>query len=177
MTIPAPVPIPFQSGVDPRFMRTRAPDLARDIVAQLDTASNLAKAYGLSPEQWEQLRAWPAFKELCVKASEELTSDAGIAALAARKAALAIERFGIVDMASIMGDEKAPAQHRVRAFETLAEVGKLTAKGGGGGVGAGAIAAGVAGPLIQINFPDGRSFGISVPVAPVQVIEHEGGDA
>jgi hypothetical protein len=174
MTVPATVS-PIAAGVDPRFMRTRAPDLARDIVAQIDTASSLAIAYGLTLEQWAILRELPAFKELCVKAAEDITSDAGIAALAARKAAMVIDRFGISDMAAVMGDPKAGAQHRVRAFEALAEVGKLTSKTGGSGSSAGAIGAGVAGPLIQINFPDGRQFSITTPPPDRTVIEHDGG--
>jgi len=177
MTVPATVS-PIAAGVDPRFMRTRAPDLARDIVGQIDTASALATAYGLTPEQWDVLRQLPAFKDLCVKAAEEITSDAGLAALAARKAAMVIDRFGISDMAQVMGDPKAGAQHRVRAFEALAEVGKLTSKTGGSGSSAGAIAAGVAGPLIQINFPDGKQFSISAAPPPERTaIEHDGGDA
>ncbi|MCJ1550179.1 hypothetical protein I6N57_18710, partial [Acinetobacter baumannii] len=46
---------PSDVGIDPSFLRRRAPELARDIVCGLDAASKLAATYGLTPEQWAVL--------------------------------------------------------------------------------------------------------------------------
>lgn len=171
MTLPATPVSPGSVGISDRFLRARAPELARDIAGKIDTAGSLAEAYGLTPEQWVVLRDWPTFRQLIAKAIDELTSDAGIASLAARKAALAVERFGIADMAEIMGDKSVSPQYRIKAFENLGEVGKLTGGGGGGGSTAGAIASGVAGPLINIVFSNGQQFGVGISGG--AVIEHE----
>ena len=143
------------------FMRRKAPELARDIVCQLDRASNLALNYGLTETQWEVLKAWPAFRQMVQEANEELGGSAGTAERARRKAALAVAEVGVTDMATIMGDPKANHRDRISAFSELKDIACLGAKqqlaaaasGGGGGVAWG-------GPLVQIVMPGGQQLNI-----------------
>lgn len=158
MTLPAPPPSPLEAGIEASFLRRTAPELARDIVLQIDSASNLAASYGLTPVQWASLRASPAFRQMISAAMEELAGPVGVSERVRRQARLVLAECGVLDMAALMGDPKVSAGHRVQAFSELKEVAGLSAKtassvGGGGGFG---------GPLIQINFPDGRQFGITV---------------
>jgi hypothetical protein len=152
---------PAAVGIAPEFMRRIAPELARDIVCQLDTASNLAAMRGLTPTQWAVLKEWPAFKQMVKEANEELGGSAGTAERARRKAALAISEVGVQDMAAIMGDPKVNPRDRIAAFSELKDVAVLGAKQqiaaatavGGGSTGFG-------GPLIQIVMPSGGQLNI-----------------
>lgn len=163
MTLPVPQ-TPASVGIDVKFLQRQAPELARDIVMRLDGARALAHHYGLSDAQWDVLRQWPAFVELIQRATEELTGPLGEVERARRKARLAVAEFGITDMATLMGDPKVSPQHRVAAFSELKEIAGLSGKTNA----AGAVAAGMGGPLIQINFPDGRQFGIAVNNAAIE---------
>lgn len=155
---------PSDVGIDPAFLRRRAPELARDIVCGLDAASKLAATYGLTPEQWAVLKTWPAFRQMVAEANEELSGSAGTLERARRKAALAIAEVGVHDMAVIMGDAKVSARDRINAFAELREIAGIGGKpnpatgtmGGMGGYG----------PLIQIVMPNGTQ--LSVGEAPVE---------
>ena len=160
MTVPL-VPTPLSVGITAEFMRRQAPELARDIVCQLDGAANLASSYGLAPEQWAVLRTWPAFKEMVRTAQEELGGPSGAAERARRKAALAVDAFGITDMATIMGNPKAADKDRIAAFKELREVGAIDGKNA-----LAAAQAGLAGPLVVINLGDGKQ--LSVGVEPIE---------
>jgi hypothetical protein len=153
---------PSAVAISPDWMRRRAPELARDIVCQLDTAANLAKAYGLSDTQWLVLKVWPAFIQMVKDANEELGGSAGVTERARRKAALAIAEVGVQDMATIMGDPKANARDRIAAFDQLKDVAVMGAKqqvAAASAAGTGS-AGGFLGPLIQINMPNGASLSI-----------------
>lgn len=159
-----PVPSPLQAGITADFLRRRAPELARDIVAQLDGAANLAKSYGLDEHQWAVLRQSPAFRDMLVIAHEDLSGPAGIAERTRRKAAMAIEKFGVVDMATILGDEKVSAQARIAAFSELKDVAGL------GKQQTAMTAPGTSGPLISIHY---HAAGQEKLVEFAPAIEHE----
>lgn len=159
MTTPV-VFTPAAAGITAEFMRRKAPELARDIVCQLDGAGNLAASYGLSEAQWSVLRSWPAFKELVRVAQEELGGGSGAAERARRKAALAVDQFGITDMAAIMGNEKAAHKDRIAAFKELREVGAIDGKNA-----LAAAQAGLAGPLVVIQMGNQQ---LSIGVEPIE---------
>ncbi len=151
---------PSAVGISADFMRRRAPELARDIVCQLDTATNLAAAYALSPVQWAILREWPAFKQMVAEANEELGGSAGTPERARRKAALAIAEVGVQDMAAIMGDPKVQPKDRIAAFSELKDVAILGAKQQIAAASTAPGAGGFGGPLIQIVMPNGGQLNI-----------------
>lgn len=113
-------PSPLVAGIDQGFLRVKAPELARDIVMQIDTASNLAVMYGLSPEQWDVLRATPFFREMVSRAQMDLSGSVGTAERARRKAALAIEQTGVLSMAQILTDDRATYGQKTDAYKVLA---------------------------------------------------------
>lgn len=152
---------PSAVGLTPDFMRRRAPELARDIVCQLDNASNLAKTYGLSDTQWLVLKVWPAFVQLVKDANEELGGSAGTTERARRKAALTIAETGVLDMALIIGDPKASNRDKIAAFDQLKDIAVMGAKqqiAAAAAVGGGAV--GFGGPLVQIVLPTGAQLNI-----------------
>lgn len=162
---PAPVS-PSSVNIDPEFMRKAAPELARDIVARIDTASALAANAGLSPEQWEVLRHWPGFTELVKQAMTEMAGSLGVHERIKRKAAMVLDQVGILDAATLAGDPKVTPAVRVNALEFLKDVAEVGSKhkagfaGGGGG----------GGPLIVINLPGQQPVAIDVAKP---AIEHD----
>jgi len=164
---------PVTVGISPDWLRRKGPELARDIVCKLDTASNLAIAAGLNDQQWSVLKNWPAFQQMVAEANEELSGSAGTPERARRKAALAIAEIGVVDMATIMGDGKANHRDRIAAFEQLKDIAMLGSKQQAAVAATGAPV-GYGGPLIQIVVPNGATLNIgeAEPVAPlVPVLE------
>lgn len=155
---------PSDVGITPEFLRRKGPELARDIVCQLDSASKLAASYGISPEQWVVLRSWPAFIAMVKQANEDLGGPSGTIEKARRRAALAVSEVVVQDMATISGDPKAHARDRIAAANLLADIGGVTAKQQAALAGAGGTAYG--GPLIQIVMPGGER--LNVGVAPVE---------
>lgn len=153
---------PSSVGISADWMRRRAPELARDICCQLDTASNLAASYNLTPVQWLALKVWPAFVQMVKDANEELGGTAGVAERARRRAALAVAEVGVQDMATLMGDTKVSPRDRIAAFDQLKDIAVLGAKQqiaaaaavGGGGTG------GFGGALIQIIMPNGAQLNV-----------------
>lgn len=164
---------PSTVGITPEFLRRKGPELARDIVCQLDTASKLAEMYGLSDVQWSVLRSWPAFVAMVKQANEDLGGPSGTIEKARRRAALAVSEVVVQDMATISGDPKAPYRDRIAAANLLADIGGVTAKQQAALAGAGGTAYG--GPLIQIVMPDGASInvGVAEPEEKLPVIEGE----
>jgi hypothetical protein len=164
---------PSSVGISPDFMRRTAPELARDIVCQLDNASNLATAYALTPTQWLVLKSWPAFVQMVKEANEELGGSAGTTERARRKASLAIAEIGVHDMAMIMGDPKANNRDRIAAFDQLKDIAVMGSKqqlAAAAAVGGSAIVGG--GPLINIILPTGTQLQIgeastAQPLVPV----------
>lgn len=156
---------PLKSGITLEFMARQAPELARDIVSQLDNASNLAAAYGLTPEQWAVLRDWPAFRTLVTTAMTEMAGTLGAAERIKRKALMALDQCGILDAATIAGNPKTADKTRLDAIEVLMLAGGLTSKtqqaGGGGG----------GGPLFVINLTGLAPVTMPVAGSPRPVIE------
>ena len=144
------------------FMRRRAPELASDIVCQLDGAANLAAAYGITPTQWEVLRVWPSFQQLVKDANEELGGSAGTPERARRKAALAVAEVGVHDMACIMGSPKSSDRDRIAAMNVLVEVGMLGSKVQMAAATGAASGSSFGGPLIQIVMPDGAQLNVGM---------------
>lgn len=161
MSVPAIIS-PLEAGIPADFLRRSAPELARDIVAQLDGAAKLAESYGLTAAQWEALRHTAAFRKLVAEAHTELSGPAGIAERARRKAALAVERFGIADMAGILADTKAGASARIAAFGELKAVAGLDKQQSA------MTAPGTSGPLIVISIGGAQPVEIGG-----KIIEHE----
>lgn len=156
---------PTVVGISMEFMRRKAPELARDIVCQLDGAANLAKSYGLNDVQWEVLRGWPAFRQMIQEASEELGGSAGTVERARRKAALAVSEVGITDMATLMGDPKVSARDRIAAFDQLKDIGGLGSKQQAAAASVG-LPMGFGGALIQIVMPNGAQLQVGAPDDP-----------
>lgn len=149
MTLPTQFHGPLAAGVDLQFLRTRAPELARDIVCELDSAASLAASYGLSPAQWDALRASPGFRQLVIDAKREISGPQGVTERIRRKAQLMLDQGGLLDLGGILSDPKASSAARVSAFSELREIAGITKesnKGLNGGVSA-------PGPLIVINLP------------------------
>ncbi len=154
---------PSSVGITADWMRRRAPELARDIVCQLDTASNLAKAYNLTDIQWLALKVWPAFVQMVKDANEELGGSAGVTERARRKAALAVAEVGVQDMATLMGDPKVNPRDRIAAFDQLKDIAVMGSKqqiAAAAAVGGGGAAAGFGGALIQIIMPGGAQLNV-----------------
>lgn len=145
---------PTDVGLDLEFMRRVAPEMARDIVCQLDNASKVAASYGLTDFQWGVLKEWPAFVQLVKNANEELGGTAGTLERARRKAALAVSEFGVTDAVAIMGDPKASHKDKLSALELLVEIGGVTLKAQGVGAGNNAAAAVFGGSLINFSIPE-----------------------
>jgi hypothetical protein len=159
---------PASVGISPEWLRRKGPELARDIVCQLDTPANLAFSYALDANQWSVLKDWPAFRLMVAEANEELSGSAGTPERARRKAALAIAEVGVIDMAAIMGNPKASDKDRIAAFGELKDIGMLGSKQQAAVVATGG-AVGYGGPLIQIVVPNGGTvtIGEAEPVAPL----------
>ncbi len=111
---------PITAGIEQGFLNTKAAELARDIVMQIDVASNLAAMYGLTPDQWAVLKASPFFRELVSRAQTDLSGSVGTAERARRKAALAIEQVGVISMASILHSDTATPGQKTDAYKALA---------------------------------------------------------
>lgn len=133
--------------------------LARDLAMQLGTGEDLAKHWGLTPAEYATLVQMPVFTEMVRRATEELASPDGLAEKIRRKAAMAVES-GMVDVVSIMVNPQASASLRLEAFSELKELAGLTKNATQQG------AAGVSGPIIQINFGD-HAPTKSITVGPV----------
>jgi hypothetical protein len=147
MTLPLS-PSPLTSGVDLQFLRSRAPELARDIVCELDSASALAASYGLTPVQWDALRRSPGFRQMVLDAKREIGGPQGAVERIRRKAQLMLDQGCLLDLGGIVSNPNAPASARVSAFSELREVAGIT-KDANRGLASGASA----GPLIVINLP------------------------
>ena len=130
--------------------------LARDVAMQLGTGEDLATHWGLGPHQWAALSVMPVFIDMVRKATEELASSDGLAEKIRRKAAVAVES-GLVDVVGIMVNPQASPSLRLEAFSELKELAGLTKNATQQG------AAGVSGPIIQIN------FGEAVPTKTITV--------
>lgn len=137
--------------------------LARDVAMQLGTGEDLAKHWGLTANQWSALTTMPVFTEMVRRATEELASTDGLAEKIRRKAAMAVEN-GLVDVVSIMVNPQASASLRLEAFSELKELAGLTKNATQQG------AAGVSGPIIQIN------FGNNAPTKTITIGAAEGND-
>lgn len=149
MTMPVPPPSPASVLIPIDFLRHKAPQLARDVAMQLAPGEYLAEQWGLTRQQWDVLRNSQTFIDMVRRATEELASSDGLAEKIRRKAALAVDN-GLVDVVGIMTDPKASPNIRMTAFSELKELAGLTKNATQAG------SAGVSGPIIQINFGEGK---------------------
>jgi len=172
MTVPLPPPPPTaiakpktvaDVGISVEFLRHKAPHLARDLAMQLAPEDHLAAQWGLEKHQWDVLKTSPHFTALVRRATEELASPDGLAEKIRRKAALAIED-GLVDVVGIMTSQAISPSVRMQAFGELKELAGLTKNATAQG------AAGVSGPIIQINFGGGDT-GKTITVGTVDTSE------
>lgn len=155
---------PLSVGIPHDFLRKKAPELAKDIVCQIGGARELATSfYGLTAEQWDVLRQWPAFKELVRVAGEELSGPLGMAERIRRQCRYGLAEGGIMDLFAVIADPKQSGSVRVKGVEVAAEIG-----GVGGGkqtvVGGGTVGGG--GPLVVINMGNGEK--LSIGSAPIE---------
>lgn len=161
MSVPA-VQSPLSAGVTMEFLRRKAPELAKDIVAQIDGARSLATThYGLSDEQWEALRNSRHFQDLVRQAHEELAGPLGLNERIRRMARYGLAEQGMADLFGMIGDPKHGMMHRVRGLELAAEIAGVNAKSMGSG-----SAAVSHGPLVHIQFSGGRevTVGVNPPI-------------
>lgn len=162
MTQPMTVQGPLAAGMDLPFLRGKAAELARDIVMQIDIASELAKSYGLSPAQWDALRSSVQFRQLVAEAQRALSGADGVMERIRRKAGLALET-AIPDMYGMITDSKVANGARIDAFNALKDL-------------AGVKQSGTTAPppaVFQLNiaFPGGESQNVQLEVRPP--LEHD----
>lgn len=161
MSVPA-VQTPLSAGVTMEFLRRQAPELAKDIVAQIAGAKELAtKHYALSEAQWDVLRVSPHFQQLVQRAMEELAGPLGMSEKIRRMARYGLAEGAMLDLFGIIANEKHGAQHRIKGIELAAEIAGVNAKTMGTG---GAVVS--HGPLVQIQFSGGRevTVGVNQPI-------------
>ena len=101
-------------------------ELARRIVAQLDTPVQLAADMGLSEDQWMVLEKHPHFIRLMDEARSEANSAAGLADRVRLKAMVVLDQGGILDMAGIINNTALAVGARVDAFKAIADVAGIT---------------------------------------------------
>lgn len=173
---PAPVtgalapetPSPLAVGVTSKFLQRDAPELARRIVAQLDTPVQLAADMGLSEDQWLILQRHPHFQRLLDDAKAEANSAAGLADRVRLKALMVLDQGGILDMAGVVSSPQAAIGARVDAFKALADVSGITKQKDQQASQVGA------GPLVQIIMAHAPDKPVTIGG---RVIEGEASDA
>lgn len=138
---------PLALGVTAKFLQRDAMELARRIVAQLDTPVQLAADMGLSEDQWTVLRQHPHFLRLMEDARSEANSAAGLADRVRLKAMVVLDQGGILDMAGIINNGSLAVGARVDAFKAIADVAGITKQKDQQASQVGA------GPLVQIFMP------------------------
>lgn len=149
---------PLDAGIELAFLRTRAQELARDIVCRIDKAEALAARYGLTPGQWEALRISTFFRQLTARMFTDLSGANGLQERIRIKALYAIDEAVVLDLTATATDPKAPYGARVDAAKLLQEFAGL----GKGQAAAGATGGSQAssGPLISIRIGDNREVHI-----------------
>lgn len=150
-------PLPTSAGVSVDFLRNKAPFLARDFAMQLAPGLDLAKNYGLTEFEWQLFSQSPQFLELVRVANEELATPEGLIEKIRRKAAVVVERMGILAAAEILNNPNSTAATRLSALSELKDMAGLTKQATQAGMG------GVAGPIIQINVSrEGKNDAITI---------------
>lgn len=156
-SVPPPFSPPISANVSAEWMRTVAPQLASDICMGLAASADLAAEYHLSPAQWDYVRQHPAFLEALGAAEAALNSGDSLLERIRRKAAYALDRVGVLEMARVLSDPKATSNAKLGAYDSLV----ATAGLGKGSTAVGT--AGIGGTLIQINVnADGATSTVSI---------------
>lgn len=124
--LPADTLSPLAIGVTSKFLQRDALELARRIVAQLDTPVQLAADMGLTSDQWMVLERHPHFQKLMAEARSEANSAAGLADRVRLKAMTILDQGGLLDMAGVINNTALPAGARVDAFKAVADVAGVT---------------------------------------------------
>lgn len=149
-------PSPLALGVTSKFLQRDAPELARRIVAQLDTPVQLATDMGLLEDQWLVLQEHPHFKRLLEDARAEANSAAGLADRVRLKAMMILDQGGLLDMAGVISNSVIAAGARVDAFKAIADVAGITKQKDQQASQIGA------GPLVQIIMPHAPDHPVTI---------------
>lgn len=121
--------------IDYSWMRLKGPQLARDIVVELGTASSLARDYGLTPTQWERVRNDPYFRELVAKTKKDFEGKNQLVELAKVKAQYIMATYGVDELGNMISNATTPAGIRNDVIKTtmeIAGIGRRSAVEGGG---------------------------------------------
>lgn len=146
-------------GIPKEFLERDTLQLARYIIAEIDTPLQLAVSMGLNEAQWAVLKDHPHFHRCMTEARAEANSASGLVDRVRLKAMVAIDSGGILDMAQIAGNPALAATARVAAYNALVDTAGLAKTKDAQASQAGA------GPLVTINMPsrDGAPVRITVP--------------
>lgn len=146
---------PIAVGIASRFLQRDSLELARRIVAQLDSPLQLAQDMGLDAAQWAVLSCHPHFLAQMEAARSEANSAAGLADRVRLKALTVLDQGALVDMAGIINDASASTTSRVAAINAVADIAGITKQKDQQASQAGA------GPLVQIIMPSAAA-GITI---------------
>jgi hypothetical protein len=126
---PSPAPLapasPIASGISASFLQRDAIELARRIVAKIDSPLQLAVDMGLTETQWAVLQHSAHFKSLLAVAQSEANSAAGLQDRVRLKALMALDAGSILDLAGIVNNTTLPVGGRVNAANTLVDIAGL----------------------------------------------------
>jgi hypothetical protein len=158
--LPASQPSPLAVGIPRQFLEREVLELARRVVAQLDSPRALALDMGLDTAQWSVLEHHPVYKSALAAAQAEANSAAGLADRVRLKAMVVLDRGGLLDMAQIINDAGVSAAARVGAFNAVMEAAGIAKQKDQTASQAGS------GPLVVIHLPtsDGAPIIVGQPV-------------
>lgn len=154
--LPAGTISPLAVGIPIEFLQRDATELARRIVAQIDTPLQLAHSMGLNDAQWLVLAQHPHFLQVMREAKAEANSAAGLADRVRLKALMVLDQGALLDMAQIINSQAAAPNARVGAFNAIADVAGITKQKDQQASQAGA------GPLVVINMPSSSGGPVTI---------------
>lgn len=155
-TLPPSYPSPLAVGISRQFLERDVLELARRVVAQLDSPAALAMDMGLDHAQWGVLEHHPVYKAALASAQAEANSAAGLADRVRLKAMVVLDRGGLLDMAQIINDTSATTTGRVAAFNAVMEAAGIAKQKDQTASQAGT------GPLVVIHMPSSSGAPIIV---------------
>jgi hypothetical protein len=101
-----------------------SPKLAMELGAGLSDVDTIKKRYGLSDQQWEQLRVNPTFRQMVKDAMETYAGDLNADKRIQAKAAMAAEE-SLLEMFRLVRDESIPPSSRIDAHKHLSRLAKI----------------------------------------------------
>lgn len=117
-------------------------NIATELAAGLADAEGIKVRYGITDEEWEQLRQNPAFRNMCREALAKWAGDMNAGKRITVKSEVALED-SIQVLYEIAHDAEAPPMARIASVTEMAKLAGRNAKEGQGG--------GSAGPGFAIN--------------------------